>query len=315
MIERAIEHCLPRWPQVADGKASLINLSENHTFRIDGPTGERHVLRVHRPGYHSLEAIKSELAWVEALRAGGGLPVPRPLPAADGEWVQRIAGPGLSERFAVLFAFEDGVEPQAHEQLQPLFSVLGEYAARNHIHAGRYRPEGPVVRPTWDERVLDSDGIWGDWRRAPGVEPVRESLDRLDRRLRADLAVYGKGAERFGLIHADMRLANLLVTGDRVTLIDFDDCGFGWFAYDFAAAVSFIDDQTVLPSLKQAWLEGYRRHRDIDPADVAAMDTLVLLRRMLLLAWTGTHAETDLARSQAHLAQLTAELGEAYMAQ
>ncbi len=38
-----------------------------------------------------------------------------------------------------------------------------------------------------------------------------------------------------------MRLANLLIDGDRVTLIDFDDCGFGWFMYDFAAAISFFE--------------------------------------------------------------------------
>jgi len=39
----------------------------------------------------------------------------------------------------------------------------------------------------------------------------------------ARLARFGSGAARFGLIHADMRLANLLVDGDDVCVIDFDD--------------------------------------------------------------------------------------------
>ena len=55
---------LERWPVVAGGTPTLINLSENHTFRIDGATGSRHVLRLHRPRYQSRTAIGSELAWL-----------------------------------------------------------------------------------------------------------------------------------------------------------------------------------------------------------------------------------------------------------
>ena len=71
----------------------------------------------------------------------------------------------------------------------------------------------------------------------------RRQLERLD----ADGAprgwsAYGQGRERFGLVHADIRLANLLVDGDHVRVIDFDDCGLSWFMYDFATTVSFIED-------------------------------------------------------------------------
>ena len=43
-------------------------------------------------------------------------------------------------------------------------------------------------------------------------------------------------------MHADIRLANLLVDGEHVRVIDFDDCGWSWFMYDFATTVSFIED-------------------------------------------------------------------------
>ena len=51
--------------------------------------------------------------------------------------------------------------------------------------------------------------------------------------------------ERFGLVHADLRLANLLVEDEKVNVIDFDDCGYSWFMYDFGTAVSFIDRTTL----------------------------------------------------------------------
>ncbi len=59
-------------------------------------------------------------------------------------------------------------------------------------------------------------------------------LGRLDETLRRRLAAYGQGPDRFGLVHADIRLANLLVDGEHVRVIDFDDCGWSWFMYDFA---------------------------------------------------------------------------------
>jgi Ser/Thr protein kinase RdoA (MazF antagonist) len=53
----------------------------------------------------------------------------------------------------------------------------------------------------------------------------------------------------FGLIHADLRLANLMVDDQGLTAIDFDDCGFGWWVYDLASALSFIETDPRLPEL------------------------------------------------------------------
>lgn len=287
-----VEPWLSLWDETPGGRATLINLSENHTFRVDCPDGSRHILRLHRPGYQSRAAIESELAWVAALR-GAGLSVPRALAGRDGNRVQRV-----DDRFAVLFAFEDGREPRPNGQLAPLFKAVGRSAAIAHRHVESWERPADFVRPAWTaENLLGPDGLWGDWRQAPHVEgPVRETLDRLDDRLRSRLAAYGTAADRFGLIHADMRLANLLVDGDAVTLIDFDDCGFGWFMYDLAAGLSFIETNPHLPELKRSWIEGYTTIRPLSQADLSMIDAMILLRRMALLAWIGSHAETELAR-------------------
>lgn len=302
---------LGRWPQVAGGRPRLINVSENHTFRVDGPGATDHVLRLHRPGYQSRRTILGELAWLAALRRETDLPVPRPLPGGDGAALQEVA----PERFAVLFALEPGREPTLADDLVPLFGTLGRFAATAHRHVrGWTRPTG-FLRQVWNaQAVLDADGPWGDWRRAPRVVGrTRDVLDALDRRLRADLAAYGTGPERFGLIHADMRLANLLLAPDRVTLIDFDDCGFCWFVYDLAASLSFIELDPRVPALKAAWIAGYTALRPLGPTDLRAIDTMILLRRMALLAWIGSHRRTELARAHAgDFAAGTAELATAY---
>jgi len=308
-----VEANLERWPAAAGGAATLINLSENHTFRIDGPKGARHVLRLHRPRYQSRAAIGSELSWLEAITDETDIPVPRPIPGADGEIVQEVA----PERFAALFAFESGQEPLPDADLVPLFATLGRYAATLHNHASAWRQPDKFVRPIWDAvAILDASGLWGDWRKAPHVEG--ETLDvlmELDAALRQDLRAYGTDIDRFGLIHADMRLGNLLVDGDQTVLLDFDDCGHGWFLYDLAASLSFIETSPQVPALIRAWLAAYLEIRQLKPEDLRMIDALILLRRMALLAWIGTHGETNLA--QAHVDRFaldTAALARKYLA-
>src|SRR6202007_3042145 len=82
---------------------------------------------------------------------------------------------------------------------------------------------------------------------------------RLDDVLRARLRAFGSGPERYGLVHADTRLAHLLVHDGSVSFIDFDDAGFSWYLYDLGTTVSFFEHEPVVPALVDSWLEGYRR--------------------------------------------------------
>jgi Ser/Thr protein kinase RdoA (MazF antagonist) len=94
-----------------------------------------------------------------------------------------------------------------------------------------------------------------------------------------------------------MRLANLLTDGSRVKVIDFDDCGFSWLLYDCATTVSFFEHTAEVPELLKAWARGYRRIGVLDSEEESEIATFVMLRRLLLVAWIGSHSETELARS------------------
>jgi Ser/Thr protein kinase RdoA (MazF antagonist) len=140
-------------------------------------------------------------------------------------------------------------------------------------------------------------------------------LGRLDATIRRRLEAYGRSPERFGLVHADIRLANLLVDGPHVRVIDFDDCGFSWFMYDFATTVSFFEDHPHVPELKAAWVDGYRSVAPLDSADEAELDTFVMLRRLLLVAWIGSHHKfaTEAAELGAGFTEGTCALAEHYL--
>lgn len=296
--------------------AALHSVSENEIFRVSGADGRRYVLRLHRPGYQSEAGIASELAWLAALGRDTDLALPRPVAGRDDELLQRLLVDGET-RFAVLFHFEPGSEPSPDADLVPLMRRLGRIAAVLHRHVEGWRPPGGITRPRLDAgALLDPHGAWGDWREAPGVEPALErAIAPVETALRAALEAYGQTPTRFGLIHADMRLGNLLIEGERICLIDFDDSGFGWFGYDFAAAVSFHETHPDLPVWRAAWLEGYRAVRPFPAEDEVMLGAMVLLRRLALLAWIGSHRETRLAcRYAPGYAEGTARLAQAWLA-
>ena len=307
---------LSLWDLPAGATPRLINLSENATYLIEGDGGFRSILRLHREGYHSRRAIECELAWMAALSRDGGVDTAAPLAGRDGMVIQTCGTTELPPRHMVMFEFLAGEEPNPDQDLVAAFRQLGGLAARAHLHAIGWSLPQPFERLVWDdEAVFGPAPTWGDWRDAPGVDGnIGATLSAAEALLRRRLAAYGRGADRYGLIHADMRLANLLIDGGQTRLIDFDDCGFGWFMYDFAAGVSFMEDHPQVPALRAAWLDGYRQIRPLAEEDEIEIDSFVMLRRLALLAWIGSHGDTDLAISQApHFAAVTATLAEDYL--
>ena len=298
------------WREIAEARVRLLNSAENLTFLAEGEAG-RFVMRRHRVGYHSRAAIESELAWSAALSAESALSTPVPARGADGAFVQEIDGV-----YWTLLRYIEGAEPVAGDDLAPWFRRLGAMAAETHAHSlGWARPEG-FVRLTWDlDAVVGPAPIWGAWREGPNVGAAEAAIiGAAEARMREELEAYGAGEGRFGLIHADMRLANLLIHEGDLRLIDFDDCGFGWLMYDFAAAVSFMETDPRVPALKAAWLEGYAAVRTLSDADVAIVDALVMFRRLALLGWIGTRMEAREPQALApHFAAGSAALAAAYL--
>ena len=301
-LQKLAEQSLASYDLPASAKAEMINLSENATYRIDDAvSGGRWALRVHREGYHSKSAIASELAWAEALRRDGAVVTPTAISGKDSEMIQTVSHSELpNPRHVVLFEWESGVEPDEEQHdLRAPFEVLGEKAAQMHLQVRDWQRPEWFERLTWDfETSLGDKTHWGSWRDGMGLTPEIEKLfENTVNLIGRRLAAFGKGPERFDLIHCDMRLANLLIDGDITKVIDFDDCGFGWLLYDCATTVSFFEHKPEVPELLAAWLRGYRKVIDLPLEDEREIQTFVMLRRLLLVAWIGSHSETELAQS------------------
>ena len=235
---------------------------------------------------------------MEALRRQTPIRTPRPIAALSGELITEAAVADGQARHCVVFEFLEGREP-SEADLAGAFRLLGEISARFHRQVEGWTLPPGFERLAWDfDRMLGRSPNWGDWHDAPFLDArAIELLERQARLLERRLAQFGKARDRFGLIHADLRLANLLLHEGSIRVLDFDDSGFGWFLYDLASALSFMEERRDVGQLIAAWLEGYRTIRPLSATDEAEIGTFLMLRRMVILAWMGSHAETDLAKS------------------
>ena len=162
VASRALVH----WDLAENSTLTLLNISENATYRVDNPSlDEPLILRVHRTGYHTIDAVRTELAWMKALQEQAGVQTPQALPAADGEMIKLVETSALNEtRMVVMFAFIEGTEPDESALLAP-FSRLGKIAAKMHAHARAWQRPPYFERLVWDyEGTLGENGNWGRWQ-------------------------------------------------------------------------------------------------------------------------------------------------------
>lgn len=296
-LRAELESLLPAYG-LPDGRFELINKSENTTFRVDPAAGGRPVvLRLYRVGQRADPEIHSELDWMDALRSEAGVSTPRALLTRDGRRISKVTLPGGAVASCVLFEYLSGAEP-APEGLASWFERLGAISAQIHLHGRSWRRPPSFQRPLFDYvTLIGPRAVWGSWERAPGLDSAAVALlRRACEEIAGRLAQYGRSSDRFGLIHGDLRLANLLVDGPHVHVIDFDDCGTGWLLYDLSTSISLIEHLPAAESFVQAWLRGYQRLLPLSDVHVAIVRHLIMMRRLQVLSWFGRNRGSALVR-------------------
>lgn len=317
---RAIaEQALDAW-DIPTVQLELISISENTVFRLDTDTGETYVLRIHRPGYHTLAELNSEQQWTAALkRAGIGVPLPRL--TRDGRGYATVSVPGLMEtRHVGIVEWFEGVtlssimaQAPDMQTLALHFNQLGRIAARIHNQAvGWQIPEG------FQRHAFDADGFmgdtpfWGPFWVLPELKAAeREHILNARRAIHRVLSDYGKAGGTYSLIHADLHPHNLLVNGEQLHVIDFDDSGFGWHQYEIAVALDAYRKPPHFEVARDALIAGYRSERPISEAAIELLPIFLLIRSLALLGWLHERPEHNKGNRVRNLIQSACKQAEA----
>ncbi|AZU62219.1 phosphotransferase enzyme family protein [Neobacillus mesonae] len=280
------------FPFLSQAEVSLLNYSENATFLVRNMTGAKYVLRISRPYYHTKAELESELAWIQSISDHTLIKTALPFIGSNREFVQVVEFENIIYN-CTLFTYLEGQAPDEdqEDQLIQLFEVLGELTARLHIHSmDNHTRFQRLQRMDWNyDSILGIDPKWGRWQDGLVMTTERIQLfERAAEKIWNRLERFGKSPSRYGLIHSDLRSANLLVHNDQLQVIDFDDCGFGWYLFDLAASLSFIEDKPYVPKLIASWLTGYRKVRELSQEEELEIPTFIMMRRLQLIAWIGS---------------------------
>lgn len=288
----AAEEAARHW----DGRIlRLIRDRENHVFEMQTPQG-RAALRLHRQGYQSPAAIRSELWWCAKL-AQAGLPVPAALPTREGDLLVPVGDGRHASAIAWMAgeALGEAAKPfdRPLPQVLDLYHALGAVLARVHQVTDGLTLPADFTRPRWDwEGLVGDNPLWGRFWDHPVATPDQRATlirarDALRERLTGDI----------GLIHADVLRENVLVNGHSVSLIDFDDSGFGFRLHDLGTALVQTVQHPEHPQLRDALMAGY------GTTDVQLVEAFILARTLASVGWTMPRLAPDDPIHRSHLAR------------
>lgn len=293
-----------------DYKVSLLKYSENYNWLIES-RDKKYVLRQCRPGYHTYEELNGELLWIEELRKTTDILMPDILENKDGNFLTDIDG-----YICTMFSFLEGTTLRGIDGEKLLFYLgkIGEIAAKLHIESINRDNSIKLKRFSWNyDDLLGKSSRVGNWRQHSGLtERQKNCFEKAEKLIYEKLNAYGKGSEKYGLIHSDLNINNVLVEGEKVQIIDFDDCGYGWFLYDLSTTV--LEYDTEIMKKIEAWVHGYEKYRKFTEEDKEMIPTFIVMRKIVRIGWIASHMENDTVKKvAADYYEQTAEMAEKYI--
>jgi Ser/Thr protein kinase RdoA (MazF antagonist) len=97
-----------------------------------------------------------------------------------------------------------------------------------------------------------------------------------------------------------MYLENVLFKGGEVVPIDFEDCGFGYWLWDIAVALSQKPWTEEWRWQRDAFLEGYAKVRTLPESQLRHLDLFVAGDSATVILWASLYIRTDPVRQAEH---------------
>jgi Ser/Thr protein kinase RdoA (MazF antagonist) len=268
--------------------------SENTTFKITAFSNQSnlalkkpdsyYILRIYRPKKQDLATINSELIWLNWLRQEANLEVSEPTLAKNGNLVVSAEAVGVPEpRYCAVFRWLPGKFLGTGLNAKAI-QLVGTFFANLHLHSQQFTPASGFARPCFDE-----DGLFG----LPPFSLFLETkslvsqndlliLESAAKKIREKLKILEKKTESFGLIHGDLNFGNCKFHQGKIQVFDFDDCGWGYYIYDLAVTLYYLQNRPDILNLRQALLESYQQNRSLSEEYLSCIDALIAARRLQL---------------------------------
>lgn len=254
-----------------------INYEYNATLKVEALDGRSFALRINTNSPRTPENLKAEIAFVRLLSEDGRVKVPQPIANTEGGYYTSVFHEPSQRTFhCVLYSWIEGEELEDEPTVEQL-RALGVAMATVHLVAPRYELPQSASLPTFDDALWSTEDFLLSEKSI--LDPEAKNL------ISRALAVIKEGVAKFYesakpmIIHGDMHGGNVLWNANCLSVIDFDDCGFGLPIQDFATALYYFDT----PEQDAAFKEGYSSVAPLPECSEQEMKMFFLQRRIILL--------------------------------
>jgi len=223
--------------------------------------GREYILRIGHALRRSENLVRGEVDWINYL-SDGGVTVARATPSLAGNLIETLDDGQGSHFVTAAFARAYGEQPW-FVRTPAFYRSYGRLLGKMHALTQHYQPPDPAwKRIEWDDPLLQA-AVWKLPDCEAGVKQrYRELLNHLNS--------LPKNPACYGLIHQDAHAANFLMDeAGTLTLYDFDDCAYSWYANDIAIALFYMvleapEGPPFAGEFMPHFLEGYREEYTIE---------------------------------------------------
>lgn len=225
----------------------------------------RFILRIYRNEWRSPNKVMFELELLDYLRQQD-CPVAAPLPTTEGKLGVTISCPE-GDRILALFEYAEGFPPDIND-LERISNELGKTVAK--VHAATTGFSTHYTRPTLDTSYLLDHSL-------KVIEPYldkdkKKYLDNLQQKIHAKIPIISQEENTFGICTGDINFRNFHIDQkDKITLFDFDQCGFGFRAFEIGKFASSIHGIPHKKEYVAAFINGYQEIRKLSEEELTAI--------------------------------------------
>jgi len=239
---------------------------------------ETFILRIYRNDWRSRDEILFELELLAFLRDNNS-PVAYPLQTKSGGLCFFIKSPE-GERAAALFPYADGCAP-GNKITVAESALLGNTIAELHNITETFKPNHSRIflniTHLLDESILAIQ---------PFVDKkVYSYLCMLQNEIKDNLPKLSQESPVYGICMGDVNPTNFHINNnDIITLFDFDQCGYGYRAFEIGKFISSIQSVEAKGDIADAFIDGYQQVRHLTQDELHAIPHFVKISRIWVMA-------------------------------
>ena len=246
-------------------------------MKVETTDGQLFALRINTNSPRTPENLKAEIAFVRLLAENGRVKVPQPVQNSEGGFYTSIFHEPSERTFhCVLYSWIEGEELEDEPTGEQL-KALGVAMATMHLVAPSFElPQGAALS-TFDDPLWWTEDFLLSEKSVLNSE-AKDLISRALAAIKVGVAKFYKDATPM-IIHADLHGGNVLWREGSLSVIDFDDCGFGLPIQDFATALYYFDT----PEQDVAFKQGYESVAPLPECSEQELKMFFLQRRIILL--------------------------------